>query len=106
MALRLAWNDPVRFAGVAAINGPLPTSARPLWRVNEIRRVPCLLSSSRESSTYSSGQVCSDLRLLHAAGCTVALRQYPGSDDLTNNMLADLNRWLMELVCGATQSAS
>jgi hypothetical protein len=30
----------------------------------------------------------------------VALRQYPGDDNLTTKMLLDLNHWLMELVCG------
>jgi phospholipase/carboxylesterase len=102
MALRLAWSDPGRFAGVVSINGPLPTRLQPLRRVNEIRSVPCLLAMSRESQTYPSTQVCSDLRLLHSAGCTVALRQYPDADDLTSNMLADMNRWLMDLVCNSS----
>jgi phospholipase/carboxylesterase len=100
MALRVAWNDPGRFAGVIAINGPLPTRLQPLGRVNELRRVPCLLVSSRDSSTYPASQVCSDLKLLHSAGCTVALRQYPGADDLTSKMLSDMDHWLMDLVCG------
>ena len=100
MALRVAWNDPGRFAGVIAINGPLPTRLQPLGRVNELRRVPCLLVSSRDNDTYPASQVCNDLKLLHSAGCTVALRQYPGSDDLTSKMLSDMDRWLMELVCG------
>jgi phospholipase/carboxylesterase len=100
MALRVAWNDPGRFAGVVAINGPLPTLWRPLGRVNELRRVPCLLVCSRDSSNYPASRVCSDLKLLHSAGCTVALRQYPGSDDLTSKMLSDMDQWLMDLVCG------
>jgi phospholipase/carboxylesterase len=99
MALRVAWNDPGRFAGVVAINGPLPTLWRPLGRVNELRRVPCLLVSSRDSSAYPASRVCSDLKLLHSAGCTVALRQYPGSDDLTSKMLSDMDQWMMDLVC-------
>ena len=99
MAVRTAWNDPNRFAGVVSINGPLPTQLSPLRRVNELRRVPCLLTTSRDSESYPSDQVCQDLRLLHVAGCTVALRQYPGCDNLTSNMLSDLDRWLMELVC-------
>jgi hypothetical protein len=49
-------------------------------------------------------RVCSDLRLLHSAGCTVALRQYPGDDELTTSMLSDLDRWLMESVCGSSDS--
>jgi phospholipase/carboxylesterase len=99
MALRIAWNSPARFAGVVAINGPLPTQLRPLWRVNELRRVPCLLATSRSNRNYAAEFVCRDLRLLHSAGCIVALRQYPGSDDLTSKMLADMDRWLMDLVC-------
>jgi hypothetical protein len=58
------------------------------------------MATSRENRVYPASRVCRDLRLLHAAGCTVALREYPGSDALTSNMLADLNCWLMELVCG------
>jgi phospholipase/carboxylesterase len=100
MALRIAWNEPTRFAGVVAINGPLPKRLRPMWRVNELRRLPCLLATSRDSRTYPAQRVCSDLKLLHAAGCTVALRQYPGADDLTRKMLSDMDRWLMEQVCG------
>lgn len=100
MAVRLAWNDPHRYAGVATIGGPLPTQLCPLRRVNEMRRVPCLLSMSRHSSDYPSQRVCEDLRLLHSAGCTVAVRQYPGADGLSTHMLSDLDRWLMELVCG------
>jgi phospholipase/carboxylesterase len=85
---------------VVAINGPLPTGWQPLRRVNDARRVPCLLAASRENRAYPDEQMCRDLRLLHAAGCTVALRQYPGAEHLTSNMLADMNRWLMEIVCG------
>ncbi len=101
MAMRVAWNEPRRFAGVATINGPLPTQLRPLRHVNQLRRVPCLLTSARKSRSYPEERVCRDLRLLHIAGCTVAMRQYPGADSLTTSMLSDLDRWLMELVCAA-----
>ena len=100
MALRVAWNSPQHFAGVVAINGPVPVRLQPLRCVNELRRIPCLLATSRDHRRYTANHVCSDLRLLHSAGCAVALRQYPGGDDLTSNMLSDMNRWLMELVCG------
>lgn len=105
MALRVAWRDPARFAGVIAINGPLPMRLSPMRRVNELRRVPCFLATSRDSRTYPATRVCRDLRLLHSAGCTVALRQYPGDDGLTSNMLSDLDRWIMELVCGGASNS-
>jgi phospholipase/carboxylesterase len=100
MAVRVAWRNPGRFAGVASIAGALPSNGCPLSRVNEIRQFPCLLATTRESRSYPENHVCQDLRLLHSAGCTVALRQYPGGDELTTGMLADVDRWMMELVCG------
>lgn len=98
MALRVALQSPELFAGVASLGGPLPTGHCPLRRVNAIRELPLLLSAARKSCQYSDKQVCADLRLLHSAGAMVSLRQYPGKDDLTTQMLADLDRWMMEIV--------
>jgi phospholipase/carboxylesterase len=100
MALRIGWSQPRRFAGLASLGGPVPTDLCPLRCVNEIRRLPLLVATARQSRFYPEQRACDDLRLLHAAGCTVALRQYPGGDELTDGILADLNRWIMELVCG------
>jgi phospholipase/carboxylesterase len=100
MALRIAWNNPQRFAGAATLGGPAPKRLCPLRCVNQMRHLPCLIAASRRSKAYPERRVCGDLRLLHSAGCTLALRQYPGGEELTTVMLADLNRWLMELVCG------
>jgi phospholipase/carboxylesterase len=87
------------FAGVATFGGPMPSHDRPMRRLNALRRLPCFLATGRHSRDYPERNVCRDLRLLHAAGCTVALRQYPCGDHLTTTMLADLDRWIMELVC-------
>jgi phospholipase/carboxylesterase len=103
MALRVAWNHPERFAGVGSIGGPLPADNRPLRNVNQLRQLSCFVATSRSSLAYPERSVCQDLRLLHSAGCTVALRQYPCGDELTTNMLADLDRWMMGLVCSPAQ---
>ncbi len=100
MAIRIAMRHPDRFGGVATIDGPLPTGNQPLARLNELRGLPLLLSASKESTAYGESRVCRDLSLLHTGGCRVAVRQYPGDDELTTAMLADLNRWAMEIVCG------
>jgi phospholipase/carboxylesterase len=102
MAARVAWSYPDRFAGVASIGGPLPPEFCPLHRVNDMRHMPCMIATSRCSSAYPEDHVCRDLRLMHTAGCTIALRQYPGADDLTTGMLTDLNGWLMDLVCAGS----
>lgn len=105
MAMRVALRQPGWFAGAATLDGPLPTGGRLLCRVDESRRLPLMLSASRESPSYPESRVCRDLTLLHSAGAKVAVRQYPGDDDLTTVMLGDLNRWAMEIVCGAPASS-
>ena len=98
MAVRIAWNYPGRFAGVASIAGPLPQDHCPLGAINRMRGLPVFLATGQQGVSYPQTHVCNDLRLLHAAGFTVALRQYPCGDDLTTTMLADLDRWVMEYV--------
>ena len=99
MALRVAMQSPRRFSGVASFSGALPRHHSPFRNVSTIRNLPFLLAASQESPQYQEAQVCRDLKLLHSAGCSVSHRQYPGSDDLTTSMLADANRWMMELAC-------
>ncbi|MDA8745543.1 alpha/beta hydrolase-fold protein [Rubripirellula amarantea] len=100
MAMRLAMQSPERFAGVASINGRLPRRHGVLRSIKRLRDLPFFMASSRHIDSYPEATVCNDLRLLHSAGCNVSLRQYPGDDDLTTCMLADVNRWLMDHVCG------
>jgi phospholipase/carboxylesterase len=101
MALRIAWNNPRHFGGVAAIGGPIPAELRPFGRINELRTLPCLLASARQSRAYPEDLICRDLRLLHAAGCEVDLWYYVHGDELGAHTFTKLNRWLMALVCGS-----
>jgi phospholipase/carboxylesterase len=99
MALRLALTQPDCFAGVLSLGGMLP-SGRTLGRLHEARRVPLFLACGRESTRYPTDQVCADLRLLHSAGMDITLRQYPGGQQISPLMLADMDRWMMELTTG------
>jgi phospholipase/carboxylesterase len=103
MALRVALRHPQQYAAVASIAGALPRQHAPLAKINQLRELPVMLASGRVSRCYPQQHACDDLRLLHTAGCQVAFRQYP-DDELADNMLGDLNKWLMEIVCG-TRSA-
>lgn len=101
MALRLALQYPEWFAGAASLGGAMPEGNCPLRRVKSARSMPLLLASTRDSMHYPQSSVVDDLRLLHSAGFSLALRQYPGGDDLTTGMLADMDRWMMEQVCAS-----
>jgi phospholipase/carboxylesterase len=102
MAVRIAWNHPDRFKGAATIGGSLPECHRPLHHVNRLRQLPLLLACGQNASVFDQQLVCDNLRLLHSAGMTVALRQYPCADDLRTTMLNDLNNWVMSIVCEKT----
>lgn len=96
MAYRVAFAHPDRFAGVIAACGGFPNGQRPFARLTEARQLPVLMMYGRDSVKYPPEAACADLRLFHAAGLDVNLRQYPETQHLTVGMLADINRWIME----------
>lgn len=105
VAWRLALEHPGRFAGVLSLGGAFPRGGAPLARLGESRRVPIFLACGQSSRRFPAEQVCEDLRLLHAAGMSVDLRLYPCGQEITEQMLTDMNRWMMALVTGQPKSA-
>jgi phospholipase/carboxylesterase len=95
MALRIGLNQPRAFAGALSIGGPFPSTLRPLSQLHEARQLKILMTTARDSREYPEADVCRHLRLFHAAGMSVDLRQYPCGDELTTNMLSDMDRWIM-----------
>jgi phospholipase/carboxylesterase len=100
MALRLALRAPERFAGAASLGGAFPVGQAPLARLAAARTARLLIMHCRDSFSYPVERVCEELALFHAAGMSVTLRQYPCGDELTTQMLHDLDVWLMEQVTG------
>lgn len=100
VALRLALMHPARFAGVLSLGGAFPSGRAPLARITECRRLPIFLGYGREDASFGDAEVAEQMRLFHAAGMHVSLRQYPGDGGLSPQMLADLDRWIMGIVTG------
>lgn len=105
MALRTAMNHPHRFAGVLSLGGAFPVGHAPLFRLTESRSVPVFLAVGRDSERYPSSEVCANLRLLYAAGIEVMLRQYPLGDEVTTQMFEDMDRWIMDRICGSNNTS-
>jgi phospholipase/carboxylesterase len=101
MAFRLAMSHPTRFAGVLSLGGEFPMGGTPLVRLADARRVPIFLATGRTSQKYPAATVCQNLKLFHAAGMNVDLRQYPCGDELMTMMLADMDRWIMRQITAA-----
>ena len=95
MAVRLALQHPHLVSGAVSLGGPFPQDHSPLRRWHERRRLRLLIASGQTSSEYPPEHVCRDLALFHAANMIVHLRHYPCGDELTTEMLADVDRWIM-----------
>jgi phospholipase/carboxylesterase len=106
MAFRVALNNPRRVAGVLSFGGSLPTGRAPLAQLQAARRLAVFVACTRASRNYPTPVVCDDLRLLHTAGMSIVLREYPGDDSLTTHMLADMDRWVMEQITAAASPRS
>lgn len=98
MALRVAMNNPGRFAGVVSLCGQFPRGNKPFGNLAAARHMPLLLAVGRKSEAYPESDVCADLRLLHSAGISVDLRQYPCGQEISHQMLQDIDRWIIEQV--------
>lgn len=100
VALRIGLQHPREFAGVISIGGAFPRDGSPLSRLSGARSLPMLIAHGEQSTIYPMDQMCEDLRLFHAAGLCVTLRQYPCGDEIHQRMLHDMDVWLMEQVTG------
>ncbi|MFO0904574.1 MAG: PHB depolymerase family esterase [Pirellulales bacterium] len=100
MAFQVGLRHPERFAGVISLGGAFPSGRMLLSSLPQLRRLPLFIAHGRDSDLYPVERLCEDLRLFHAAGLGVTVRQYPCGDELTTKMLQDLNFWIMERVTG------
>jgi phospholipase/carboxylesterase len=98
MAFRLAFQRPDLFAGVISLNGPLPTRQSVLGDWARCRDLPVFWAHCRDSADFEQDTLCEQLKLLHVAGFSVTLRQYPGFKMMSDKMLSDCNGWIMESI--------
>lgn len=102
LAFRMALERPDRFAGVLSLCGQFPVGRTIFANLVAARRLPIFLAAGRQSTVYPSDQVCANLRLLHSAGMSITLRQYPCAQELCEQMLRDIDRWIIEQITSAS----
>ncbi len=95
MALRLALENPEKYAGVISINGPLPRGAAPLRNFGQCQTLPIMLMHCHASTYFTEQQLCEDIRLGHSARLKMDIREYLCDDGIMTDMLDDLNHWVM-----------
>ncbi len=104
-AFRIACHHPREFAGVISLGGLFPLDEALFSQLVDVRRLPMLLCCKRSSVLEQASHTDRTLRLFHAAGAALAMRIYPGVNDLSKSVLSksilgDVNRWIMDEVCG------
>jgi len=99
-ALRIACRDPGACAGVVSLGGPFPLDEAAFARLDAVRRLPMLLCRRAAGTAADAAHADRTLRLFHAAGATLAMRIYASGPMRSATVLGDVNRWLMEDVCG------
>ncbi|MEM8865175.1 MAG: hypothetical protein AAGF31_06460 [Planctomycetota bacterium] len=100
-ALRMAMANPGFIAGAASFDGPVPRGNTPLQQIGALRGLPLMLATGKDSERYSEASVCRDMRLLYMAGCNLHIHQEPGDGETTTSSLAEVDRWMMNIVCGS-----
>ncbi|WP_165222173.1 alpha/beta hydrolase [Aquisphaera insulae] len=95
VAYRLGLSFPERFAGIVAINGWLPSGFRPLGRIKACRELPILVVHGAWNMRHPLSGVRKDVSTLRSGGLSVAFQSYPCTHRLNNQMLSDVDTWLM-----------
>lgn len=96
MAFHLAFERPEIFAGVISIGGLLDNHQVSLRDWERCRQIPVLISAFEDEENCPEQELCENLRLLFVAGFTTTVRQYPHSLQLSNKVLSDIDRWIIE----------
>ena len=104
-AFRIGCRNPGGVAGVVSLAGRFPLDESLFARLDEVRRLSMLLCCRATDEPAEALHVDRTLRLFHAAGSALAVRIYPEGRGLSRAMLGDVNRWIMNEICGPTERA-
>ncbi len=96
MAYRLGLTFPERFAGVISLNGSLPPSGSLFLRLPQVRQLRVFIGHGIANAVVPLNVARKDFRLLYTAGLGVSLHTYAANNRLHQNMLRDINRWIID----------
>ena len=100
MALRIALSQPEQFAGVIALNGPMPSGHAVLSRWKEARQLPVFWAHHQmDQGEISNASMCRNFQELFMFGFqNLVAREYPSLRDLESLAPREVNKWIMEQV--------
>lgn len=96
-AFRAGFRLANRIAGIASLNGCLPTAepGQPLFRLNDVRKLKVLIGHGIGNSQTPVSKAEKAYRLMYAAGANVKYLTYSTNRTISSDMLQDVNRWII-----------
>ena len=97
-AYGLAMANGQSFAGLISLNGCMPRTNRPLLRPHAVRHLQVFIGHGVANSVVPMNLAKEDHKLLYTAGLEVAYNSYPTNHRIHENMLRDVNRWVIDRI--------
>ncbi|MEL6895943.1 MAG: hypothetical protein AAFP90_07565 [Planctomycetota bacterium] len=112
MAMRMAFQGfpgapGTQFAGVVSLGGKCD-AVPPAELVSALyppRKLPMMWALATRSESYCPMEMEHSLRRIAAASVRADIRQYVCDDELMSHVLADVNRWIMQVVTSENSPA-
>lgn len=100
-ALHLLLRKPEWFAGAVALGGRFPQVSQPLARYRDLQGARVLIAAGNRDRQVTLADLVQTGRLLHTAGMDVTTRIFDAAHEVTDEMLGEINHWLMEGIYAA-----
>lgn len=102
MALMTGLRHPERLAGIAGLSGYLPLAARTAFERHDANALtPIFLAHGRYDPVVPLARASASRDALRALGYSVAWHEYAMDHSVCMEEIADLNRWLLEVLAPA-----
>lgn len=95
VALELVLQRPEWYAGAMLFGGAFPRCEKPLTRFRDLPGKRVMIGADAHLLLHSAADMARTGRMLHRAGIDVSTRVYDSSTEVTPQMLADINHWIM-----------
>jgi phospholipase/carboxylesterase len=94
LAYRMGLAFPEKFGGVISLNGSMPRTGGPLFRLPDIRKLRVLIGHGIANVVAPLSLARADFKLLYTAGLDVRFKTYATTHRVHADMLRDVDHWI------------
>ncbi|MBM79476.1 MAG: hypothetical protein CMJ78_02635 [Planctomycetaceae bacterium] len=98
LAIQMLLHRPDWYGGAIAFAPEFPSNNKVLANFQQLQRKRLMIGMSAQHRSQSIAETVDAGRILYSAGMEVATRIYDSLDEAPQNMMSDLNHWLMDCI--------